>query len=157
MATGGFYMGTYDPQQVVLTVDDIPVIGFQDGDGIVVERSGDFSSETVGMKGEVSRSISRDVTGTLKVTLQHNSPSVVQFEDMMHEDFPPVVRLAVFDPASAESFGTSYGWMKTDASHSYGTEVGSREYTFFMTNIRKGSFLANFAKNLGFGLANNAV
>src|SRR5690554_3937716 len=157
MATGGFFMGTYDPQQVVLTVDDIPVIGFQEGDAITVEKSEDFSSETVGIKGEVSRAINRNVTGTLTITLQHNSPSVAQFEQMMHEDYPPVVRLSVFDPASAESFGTSFGWLKTDASHAFGDEVGSREYTFFMTNIRKGEFIENFSKNLAFGLANNAI
>jgi len=133
------------------------VVGFQEGEAITVERSSDFSNETIGMKGETTRTINRDNTGTLTITLQHNSPSVAQFEEMMHQDYPPVVRLAVFDPSSAESFGTSYGWLKTDASHSFGDEVGSREYVFFMNNVRKGQFIENVAANLGFALANNVV
>lgn len=157
MATGGFYLGTYDPDQVVLTIDDTPVVGFQEGEAITVERNSDFSSETIGMKGETSRNVNRDNTGTLTITLQHNSPSVAQIEEMAHQDYPPVVRVNVFDPASAESFGTSYAWLKTDASHSFGDEVGSREYVFFMTNVRKGQFIENFAANLAFALANDAV
>ena len=157
MATGGFYLGTYDPQAVVLTIDKIPVVGFSDGDAITVERSEDFSNETVGIKGEVSRAINRNATGTLTVTLQHNSPSVAQFEQMMHADYPPVITIECFDPASAEKFSASYGWLKTDASHTFGDEVGSREYTFFLSNIRQGQYIENFAENLAFALANNAL
>lgn len=157
MATGGFYLGTYDPQAVVLTIDDLPVIGFQEGDAITVERNEDFSNETVGIKGEVSRAVNRNATGVLRIVLQHNSPSVAQFEQMMHEDFPPVIKAAVFDPASAESFGASQAWIKTDASHAFGDEVGSREYVFFLTSIRQGQYIENFAENLAFALANNAI
>lgn len=155
--SGGFYLGTYDPQAVVLTVDKLPVVGFQEGDAITVERNEDFSSETVGIKGEVSRAINRNATGTLTVTLQHNSPSVAQFEKMMHEDYPPVVTIECFDPSSAEKFSASQAWLKTDASHAYGDEVGSREYTFFLVSIRQGQWIENFAKNLAFGLANQVI
>lgn len=157
MATGGFYLGTYDPQAVVLTVDKLPVVGFQEGDAITVERNEDFSSETVGIKGEVSRAINRNATGTLTVTLQHNSPSVAQFEQMMHSDYPPVVTIECFDPASAEKFSASQAWLKTDASHTFGDEVGSREYVFFLTSIRQGQYIENFAKNLAFALANQVI
>lgn len=152
----GFYLGSYDPAKVIVTIDSIPVIGFQDGDAIVVEKNEDFSNETVGIKGEVSRSINRNVSGTLTVTLQHNSPSIIQFEQMMRgsfpNDFPPVVPVAVYDASSAEGFGATWGWLKTDASHAFGDEVGSREYTFFLTSIRQGGFIAQYAPNLAFGL-----
>jgi len=155
----GFYMGTYDPNKVVVVVDHIPVIGFQEGDAITVERSEDFSSETVGIKGEVSRAINRNNTGTMTVILQHNSPSVAQFEQMMHQGgvdgFPPVVMISVFDPASAEAFSTSWAWLKTDPSHGFGDEIGSREYVFFLTTIRQGGYVEQFAPNLAFALANN--
>lgn len=158
-----FYMGSYDPNRVIVIVDDIPVIGFQDGESIVVERNEDFSNETVGIKGEVSRAINRNSTGTLTLTLQHNSPSVAQFEAMMRggeggiDDFPPVIKISVYDASSAEAFSSSYAWLKTDASHSWSDEIGSREYTFFLTSIRQGGFIEQFAPNLAFGLANIAV
>lgn len=157
MATGGFYLGTYDPQQVVLTVDELPVIGFAEGDAITVERNEDFSNETVGIKGDVSRAINRNKTGTLTIVLQHNSPSVAQFEEMMHEDYPPIVKIECFDPSSAESFSASQAWLKTDASHAYGDEVGTREYVFFLTTIRQGQYAENFIENLAYGLANDLV
>jgi len=157
MATGGFYLGTYDPDKVVLTIDEIPVIGFADGDAITVERNEDFSNETVGIKGDVSRAINRNATGTLTVTLLHNSPSVAQFEKMMHEDYPPVVKIECFDPSSAESFSASQAWLKTDASHTYGNETGTREYVFFLTRIRQGQYVENFIENLAYGLANDLI
>lgn len=155
--SGGFYLGTYDPQAVIVTIDKLPIVGFSDGDAITVERNEDFSNETVGIKGEVSRAINRNATGTLTVTLQHNSPSVAQFEAMMHADYPPVVTIECFDPASAEKFSSSQAWLKTDASHAYGDEVGSREYTFFLTSIRAGQYIENFAQNLAFALANQVI
>lgn len=157
MAYTGLFLGTYDPGQLVLTIDELPVIGFQEGDSIVVERSEDFSSETVGIKGEVSRAITRNETGTLTVTLQHNSPSVAQFEAMMRADYPPVVKIALYDPSSAESFSATYGWLKTDASHSFGNEVGSREYVFFLNKIRQGTYKDNFVSDLAFALANQTI
>ncbi len=153
----GLFLGTYDPQQVVVSLDDTPIIGFADGDAIVVEKNEDFSSETVGIKGEVSRAINRDRTGTLTITLQHNSPSVAQIEAMAHAEYPPVVKVSVADPSSVESFASTQAWLKTDASHAFGDEVGTREYTFFLTTVRKGNFIANFATDLAFGLGSNAV
>lgn len=157
MAAGGLFLGTYDPQQVIVTIDDLPILGFQDGDAITVERNEDFTNETIGIKGDVSRAINRNATGTLTISLQHNSPSVAQIEAMAHQDYPPVVRVAVRDPSSAEAFSSSYAWLKTDASHSFGDEIGTREYTFFLYSVRAGQYIENFAENLAFSLANNAL
>lgn len=151
------FIGTYDPDATILLLNDLPVFGFADGESIVVERNEDFTNELVGIKGDVARAINRNATGTLTFTLMHNSPFVQVIEAMAHADYPPVVNFGMQDPSSFESFGSSQCWLKTDASHSWSNEVGSREYVFFATNIRRGSPTNNvigalaYAANRGLG------
>ncbi len=136
----GIYLGTYDPDKVVLLLDDIPVFGFSDGDdAISIERNEDFTNETVGMKGDISRAINRNATGILTIRLMHNSPYLQFIEQMARQEYTPEVKASLLDPSTpAGSFGTSIAWLKTDATHSWGPEVGEREYQFFLTSVRRG-------------------
>ena len=52
--TTGLFLGTYDPDKLIVLLDDQEVYGFAEGDMVIVEKSEDFSNEYVGSKGEVS-------------------------------------------------------------------------------------------------------
>lgn len=148
--TIGLFLGTYDPEKLIVLLDDTIVFGFAEGDMVVVERSEDFSNEYVGSKGEVSRAINRNATGTITIRLQHNSPFIHIIEGWANADYPPVVNFTVKDPASSAMFGSALCWLKTDASHNYGNEIGEREYVFFTNSIRRGSPNLNLLGSLAY-------
>jgi hypothetical protein len=148
--SNALFLGNYDPNACIILLDDQEVYGFTEGDMVVVERSEDFSTEKVGTKGEVSRAINRNATGTITIRLQHNSPFVRVIEEWANADYPPVVNFTVKDPASSAQFGSSLCWLKTDATHNFGDEVGDREYVFFTSQIRRGSPNLNLFSSLAY-------
>ena len=148
--SSGLFLGTYDPDKLIILLDDQIVFGFAEGDMVVVEKSEDFSNEYVGTKGEVSRAINRDVTGTITVRLQHNSPFVGIIERWANADYPPVINFTVKDPSSSAQFGSSLCWLKKDATHNYGDNIGEREYVFFTNQIRRGSPNLNLFSSLAY-------
>lgn len=148
--SNALYLGTYDPEKCIILLDDQEVYGFAEGDMVVVEKSEDFSNEYVGTKGEVSRAINRNATGTITIRLQHNSPFVRVIEEWANADYPPVVNFSVIDPASYEKFGSALCWLKTDATHNFGDTIGEREYVFFTNQIRRGSPNLNLFSSLAY-------
>jgi len=65
----------YDPRNVAVIVNGREIVGFAEGTFIEAERSTERYSADVGAKGEVTFVRSADDTGTLTITLKHNSPS----------------------------------------------------------------------------------
>ena len=65
----------YDPRQVAVIVSGRELVGFAEGTFIEAERSTERWSADVGAKGDVTFVRSADDTGTITVTLKHDSPS----------------------------------------------------------------------------------
>jgi len=65
----------YDPRNVAVIVNGQEIVGFAEGTFIEAERSTERWSADVGAKGEVTFVRSADDTGTVTITLKHNSPS----------------------------------------------------------------------------------
>jgi len=65
----------YDPRNVAVIVNGREIVGFAEGTFIEAERSTERYSADVGAKGEVTFVRSADDTGTVTITLKHNSPS----------------------------------------------------------------------------------
>lgn len=81
---------SYDPTKVNLFVKNHKVVGFAEGTMINGSRSNDKQSMNVGSKGEVTFVQSADETGTVEVTLKHNSASLSEFKSLFDtgEKFP---------------------------------------------------------------------
>lgn len=65
----------YDPRKVAVLANGIEIVGFAEGTFIEAERSVARWEPHVGAKGEVTMVRSANDTGTIKLTLKHNSPS----------------------------------------------------------------------------------
>lgn len=66
----------YDPRQVAVIVNGREIVGFAEGTFITAERSTErYGEPDVGAKGEVTWVRSADDTGTITLTLKHNSAS----------------------------------------------------------------------------------
>ena len=66
---------TYDPKQVVLTVEGVQMSGFVEGSFITVARNEDAWSLQVGTDGEGTRSKSNNKSGRITFTLMQSSDS----------------------------------------------------------------------------------
>lgn len=73
----------YDPRKVAVIVNGREIVGFAEGTFIEGALSSERWSADVGAKGEVTFVRNADPTGTITITLKHNSPS----NGFLHELF----------------------------------------------------------------------
>lgn len=81
---------SYDPTKVNLFAKDHRTVGFAEGTMISGSRSTDKQSMNVGSKGEVTFVQTGDDTGTVEITLKHNSASLSYYKRLFDtgEKFP---------------------------------------------------------------------
>lgn len=120
---------TYDPKSVIVTVNGNIVTGFADGTFVKGERNEDTYSNHVGVDGKVTRVKNNNETGTITITLQHNSPSNRILEKYASNG--KIVNINITDTNfdSDVGFGGSEAWVKKPAAFERGKEVGDREWT----------------------------
>lgn len=79
----------YDPRNVAVIVNGVEIVGFADGTFIEGERSTERYSADVGAKGDVTFVRSADDTGTITITLKHNSPSNAHLLELWRQQDDP--------------------------------------------------------------------
>ncbi len=75
-------MDTYDPKKVKIIVAGLVIVGFADGTKIVGERNTEKRTQHVGTDGANTFVESADDTGTITITLKHNSPSNLALREL---------------------------------------------------------------------------
>jgi hypothetical protein len=68
-------MRTYDPKQVIVSFGGVQLVGYAKGEFTASEMNEDAYTVEVGSGGNVTRVRSRNVTGTVTITLLRESPS----------------------------------------------------------------------------------
>lgn len=79
----------YDPRQVAVIVSGREIVGFAEGTFIEAERSTERWSADVGAKGDVTFVRSADDTGTVTITLKHDSPSNAYLHELWRQQDEP--------------------------------------------------------------------
>ena len=89
------FADSYNPKLVNLFMKTHRVVGFAEGTMINGSRNNDKQSQNVGSKGEVTFVENADKTGTVEITLKHNSASLRYIRRLFKtgEKFP----ISVFD------------------------------------------------------------
>lgn len=131
-------LASYDPAKVSIQIAGVDIVGFPDGDMVTVSKNEDFFNNMVGTKGEVTRAVNRNNTGTITLRLQHTSPSIAFIQAMALTDglgVPPILPFTVLDPSSHDKILATQVWLQADAEHNWGNETGVREYQFFAVNV----------------------
>lgn len=133
------FLATYDPDKVAIILNGEEVYGFPDGDMVTVERNEDLFNNMVGTKGEVSRALNRNTSGTITIRLQHTSPFIKRIMEYALADstggIPPIMNFIIKDPSSNDQIIATQCWLNTDATHNWSNEVGVREFQFFAVNV----------------------
>jgi hypothetical protein len=131
-------MPTYDPSQVVITVDGAALSGLAAGTFVTVSRSTDTFTTVVGADGEVTRVKSADRSGTLSVVLTQSSNSNAVLAALAARDeltSNAVFPIQVKDNSGTSIFFSSEAWIKKPPDGSFGDTLGTREWTFGLARV----------------------
>lgn len=124
---------TYDPKQIVVTFNGVPIVGFADGTFISVSPSGDRFTKTVGADGEVGRSKSNDNTSEVTITLLQTSLSNDYLNSQMLLDKltnSGKGTLQIKDMAGTSVHFWKEAWIKTPPDGEYSKEISERSWVF---------------------------
>jgi hypothetical protein len=122
----------YDPTQVILNVGGHDVVGYADGSFIEVERYVDAVETKVGSDGEVTRVLSANRSGFIKVILQQSSPLNDYFSSLATQDELSkngVVPTLLKDANGTTIVQATKSWIKKKAKTGFETSSVTREWT----------------------------
>lgn len=126
---------TYDPKQVIVTINGIPMSGFSDGTFLEVDRTEPTWSTVVGADGLVTRGKTNNFTGTVTLTLKQSSPSNDILSGLMAID--EATNTGVFPILIKDLSGNSiyFGgrcWVTQYANSTFGKDISDRQWTLMM-------------------------
>lgn len=118
----------YDPSKTSTLVGGFPVVGFA-GDRVTVEFNEDDVEVVMGTDGNGRHVKKLDKSGTVKIVLEHGSPSNLTFETLRLAGIPfPIL---VKDNASIGTlFMTTDAMVKKQPNLSLGSKPGELEWSF---------------------------
>lgn len=129
---------TYDPEEVLIIINGVPMSGFGDDSMVSVEREEDTYTKVVGCDGKVSRSRSRNRSGSMTLTLKATSPSndvlsgIALLDEQKNEGVVPVL---IKDMLGTTVITSAFGWIRKMPSPEFGKEVGDREWEFDLSDV----------------------
>jgi len=126
---------TYDPKQVIVTINGIPMSGFSDGTFLEIDRTEPTWNTVVGADGLVTRGKTNNFTGTLTLTLKQSSPSNDVLSGLMAID--EATNRGVFPVFVKDLSGNSiyFGgrcWVTQYANSTFGKDISDRQWTLMM-------------------------
>lgn len=128
---------TYDPKNVIVTINGTPVTGFADGTGIKVSRLNDMYTTSTGMDGDTSRVKSNDKSGEVTLTLAQTSPSNDLLSDLSNKDEvdADLATVQVADVVTGSIYTSATGWVKKHPDIEFGKDVSNREWIMSCVDI----------------------
>jgi Protein of unknown function (DUF3277) len=121
----------YDPAQILMTFNGIPIVGYADGTFVEVERNEDSFTLLVGADGKGVRSRNQNRSGRIRFTLLQVSPSNDVLSQAAQAD--EVAGAGVGACQVKDNFGSTVvhapnAWVLKPATVSFAKEAGTREW-----------------------------
>jgi len=124
---------TYSFKRFAIAVNNVPVEGFQDGDGVVAERAADDTAMVQGNDGETMFSQLNNTSGTITFTLLYSSLSNDKFREIAANG--SLVSILIRDLVGGTKIkGTNCRVMKVP-SVTLGREGGTLEWGFNVAEL----------------------
>ncbi|NLU42208.1 MAG: DUF3277 domain-containing protein [Firmicutes bacterium] len=124
----------YDPRDVAVVIDGHTVVGFADGTFIEAEKNEDDVSADVGAQGDVTFVFSADNTGTITMTLKHNSPSLTKVMELRNKREPFSIRITDRNFEGDVSVGGSQAMIQKAPPFSRGDSVEDVEVAILVAD-----------------------
>ena len=124
---------SYDPKKVNVFAKNHRVVGWAEGTMISGSRSEDKQSMNVGSKGEVTFVESGNQSGTIEITLKHNSASLPYFKRLYDtgEKFP----ITANDMRDGSRMGGTEAKVMSMGSYERGGDVSDKTLTIGVANF----------------------
>lgn len=124
----------YDPRDVSVVVDGHIVVGFAEGSLVQAEKNEDDVSMYVGSQGEVTFVDSADNTGTITLTLKHDSPSNRKLMELRNDKEPFSVRVTDKNFDGDVSVGGSQARIQKAPPFNRGDSVEETEWAILVAD-----------------------
>ena len=122
---------TFDLTKVAVTIDDLPITGFQDGDAIEFSFNDDLYEKKVGADGSVTRAAKNDRTAQVTLNLLYTSEANTVLNDLLkadRSDGSGAKSLLVEDTSGAFRFFAPEAWVMKHPDFSMGQETPALEW-----------------------------
>lgn len=123
----------YNPANILVAWNGIPIEGFADGTFVVAERANDSFSKVVGSSGEGARAKSNDKSGSVTVTLMQTSASndLLSAALALDENSGDAVGpLLITDLNGTTLIEAQTAWILRPPNNEFGREISNREWVF---------------------------
>lgn len=131
--SAGDFQGTYSAEQVIITVGNVIVSGFADGDFITAKYDEDRYGMKVGADGEVARNKTASRTGTIEIVLSASSAANTELSELFNLSllggFDDSIPVGVADLSGNGLVTASRCWLKTAPDFVRGKEVSEQTWT----------------------------
>lgn len=124
-------LGTYDPKEVSLIFGGQIIEGFADGTFISAERNEDSASFERASQGGGTRTLSRDKSGRITITLQQTSPSNALLQEALNDmeiSGGGIRPLLGRDNSGNDVIAAPKTWVVKPPAMAYGNELSNREW-----------------------------
>lgn len=131
-------VATYDPKEVIININGIPISGFADGTFINVSREKDAFTKVIGSDGVQSRAKSNDRSGMIVLTLVQTSASNDTLSALAIADEVQnagVAAIIVKDVGGRSTFISGNGWVRKMPDSEFSNEITNREWTLDMAEV----------------------
>lgn len=123
---------TYNPSQVVVVMNGIPMSGFADGAFVNITMPADGITSQVGADGEIARAINTDRRCTVTISLQQTSPSNAFLSTFFTMDTltcgGTIGPLLIQDLCGETLFMASQAWVVKPADVEFSKEIATRAW-----------------------------
>lgn len=128
---------TFDPNKVTLIFDGQVITGFADDTLVQAEKNEDNVTPYVGVKGEVSRAINANKTGTITISLATTSPFIrILSQKATVDTIAPISMIDMNDDGI--NIGGTESWITKAPNINLGKEVDAVEVQFFVADYKVG-------------------
>ena len=129
---------TYDPSQVIVTVNSIPISGFTEGTFVEIAREEQSFTKVVGADGLVTRAKTNNYSGSLTITLKQSSPSndvlsgLITLDELTNAG---IFTVLVKDLSGNSVYFSAQAWIRQWPTSTFAREVTDREWILDLANI----------------------
>lgn len=120
---------TYDPRQIIVMLESVPIGGFADGTAVKIVRSNDMYIKSSGMDGVLSRAKTNDLSGEITFTLAQTSPSNDILSKMANESASgDIASLQITDLYGTSVYASATVWVKKHPDVEFSKNITNREW-----------------------------
>lgn len=121
----------YDPKSVTKIIAGQIIAGYAEGTFITVERNEDSANLSIGSQGEGTRTVTRNRSGRVTLTLQQTSPSngVLDAQRIAMElSGGGIFSMLGKDSDSGDTWAGATSWVVKPATMEFSNETSNREW-----------------------------